>query len=279
MKKTSQQLRQRCTIILLLVCCTKGHAQAGADSRVCNCFVNAVPADFMLGSKALYGRIGIMLERGMQIKPQQSQAVKFVIPEIKSKPGCNSSYSIYITDEAGKKVYEAAGAGNEITYRFSECNKTYNILLMAYSSSAKGGDGNCTRRIAITAKPQCNTVACNCFADNKGKAGTTGDLNINGKVECLSPSGTQRRYVLRFDIVNKSACILNIQTITVHGQTVEVPAYNTAPQSTTQGISLALSTPLSQAPPSDTRLSMIVRYLLNDKKCVINMEIPYADCR
>jgi hypothetical protein len=247
------------------------------DSRICNCFTKALSPDFMLGTKAAYGRIGLFLSRDMELKPNQSQPVKFTIPVLEAKQGCTSSYTLYIADERGAKVYEVTGRNNELTYSFNDCSKTYEVRLLATAKSSKGGDGNCTRRVQFKVKPVCNTVVCECF-NSKGNKAISGDLNINGSMDCLPPQNNQRRYVLRFGIINKSDCVLNVESITVHGQTIAVPAYNTAPRSETKGISLGFSTPMSQGTPADAKVSAVVRYNLNGKKCSITMDLPYNNC-
>lgn len=262
---------------VMLLYCHYSIAQS-PDSRICNCFTKAISSDFMLGTKAAYGRIALFLSRDMELKPNQSQPVKFTIPVLEAKQGCTSSYTLYIADERGTKIYEATGRNNEFTYSFNDCNKVYEVRLLSTAKSVNGGDGNCSRSIGIKVKPVCNTTVCNCFIDKSGRTGSSGDVNINGKVECLSSSATQHRYVLKFDIINKTNCILNVQTITVHGQTIEVPKYNTSPLATTRGISLGFSTPLTQAPPADSKLNIVVRYMLNDKKCTVTMEVPYYGC-
>jgi hypothetical protein len=232
----------------------------------------------MLGTKAAYGRIALFLSREMELKPNQSQPVKFTIPVIEAKQGCTSSYTLYIADERGTKIYEATGRNNVFTYSFNDCSKTYDVQLLATAKSSKGGDGNCTRRIHFKVKPVCNTVVCNCF-NEKGSTAISGDVNINGSMDCLPVQNNQRRYVLRFGIINKSDCVLNVESITVHGQTISVPAFNTAPRSETKGISLGFSTPMNQGAPADSKVTAVVRYSLNGKKCSIAMDLPYNNCK
>lgn len=239
------------------------------DSRVCYCFANPVSNDFMLGTRATYGHVGVTLSRGLELKPKQSERVTFTIPSLLSKQSCRSTYSIYIADADNKKIYESEGSVNTITYSFPDCNKTYNVVLMVHSKSAAGRDGNCSRRIDITVKPECNTVACNCDKSN---------FNISGKVQCLAASATANKYVYKFDIVNKSDCILNVVSLSVLGQTTAVPSYNTAPNSTTPGISLGFSTPLS-VPRPEGNLNVSVKYMMNGRKCTVIMKLPYEACR
>ena len=258
---------------------TKIKAQS-PDTRICNCFTKAVSPDFMLGTKAVYGSIGLFLSRDMEIKPNQSQSIKFTIPVLEAKQGCTSSYTLYIADERGVKIYEAASRNNEFTYSFMECGKTYEVRLLATAKSVNGGDGNCTRSINIKVKPVCNTTVCECFQQKGSKSqAISGDLNLSGSMDCMGVQNNQRRYVLRFGIMNKTNCILNIESITVHGQTISVPAYNTAPGSETKGISLGFSTPLSQAAPADSRVSAVVGYSLNGRKCSTAMDLPYVLCK
>ena len=132
-------------------------SQGSADSRICNCFDVPVAGDFMKSTKAVYGRIGVVLSPGIELKPEQSQPVKFTVPVLKSKSGCISSYNIYITDSLNSKVYDKTSTENEISYAFPGCGKTYHVTLVAFSKSASGGDGNCSRRINFTVKTQCLT--------------------------------------------------------------------------------------------------------------------------
>lgn len=248
------------------------------DSRICNCFTKAVLPDFMLASKAVYGRVGVVLSRNMLLTPNQSQPVRFEVPLLEAKTGCTSFYTLYIADERGNKVYELTSRSNQFTYTFADCSKTYDVILQVTAKSANGGDGNCTRGINIKVKPVCNTTVCDCFNQKGGSKAISGDLNLTGSMDCLPVQNNQRRYVLRFGIINKTNCILNIESITVHGQTISVPAYNTAPHSQTQGISLGFSTPMNQGPPADSKVSAVVRYTLNGKKCSATMDLPYTNC-
>jgi hypothetical protein len=263
-------------LIALVVCLQKLNAQS-PDTRVCNCFTKSIPADFMLGTKAGYGRIGMFLSRDVELKPNQSQPVKFTIPVLEAKQGCTTSYTLYIADERGTKIYEATGRNNEFTYSFNDCSKTYEIRLLTTAKSANGGDGNCSRSISIKVKPVCNTTVCDCF-NQKGSKAISGDVNINGSMDCLPVQNNQRRYVLRFGIINKTDCVLNVETITVHGQTISVPAYNTAARSETKGISLGFLTPMSQGAPADFKVGAVVRYNLNGRKCSVIMDLPYNNC-
>lgn len=263
-------------LLFFIIGVPKLNAQS-PDSRVCNCFTKAIASDFMLGTKAVYGRIGLFLSRDLELKPNQSQPVKFTIPVLEAKQGCTSSYTLYIADERGAKLYEATGRNNEFTYSFTDCSKTYEVRLLATAKSVNDGDGNCTRSINIKVKPVCNTVVCECF-NEKGSKAISGDVNINGSMDCLPVQNNQRRYVLRFGIINKSDCVLNVESITVHGQTISVPAYNTAPRSETKGISLGFSTPMTQGAPADSKVTAVVRYSLNGRKCSVAMDLLYNNC-
>lgn len=253
----------------------QGLKAQSADSRVCNCFTSAVSSDFMTRTKVMYGTIGLFLSRDLEVKPKQLEAVKFILPVLESKSTCRSSYSIYIADDQNRKVYELTSGTNEISYRFPECNRTYYVTLKAFSKSNAGGDGNCSRTISIKITPQCVTTVCDCATGKGSKGSASADYTLNGKVQAVGNSGGQNRYVIRFDVTNKSACYFNIQSLTVHGQTIEVPAYNTPPGGQTRGVSLGFSTPSTQAPPADTKVSVLVRYSLNGKKCAETIQLPY----
>jgi hypothetical protein len=271
-----------------------------ADSKNCVCFRNPVSGDFMLSTKVFYGRIGLVPRRDELIQPQMGQSVRFNIPTLESKQGCQSWYSIYIADEAGNKVYESAGSNPVKTYSFQQCNTTFDITLVAYSKSSGGGDGPCSRRLHLKIKPLCPTLVCNCTTKRINKVSISGDLDIRGRVECLGFGTSQINYVVKFDIVNKSDCILNIQSMTLLGQTIEVPTFNTPPKSETRGLSLGFSIPLSQAPPGDgkdvssisegsilrlgrnlpvdPKTALFIRYTLNAQACSTSLDLSFADC-
>ena len=263
------------TIVLLVATGFPILNAQSADSRICNCFATAVSPEFMTRTKMTYGTIGLFLSRDLEVKPKQLETVKFLLPILESKPNCRSSYSVYIADDQNRKVYEVTTGTNEISYRFPECNRTYFVTLKAFSKSAAGGDGNCSRSISIKVTPQCVTTVCDCANGKGSKPGASADYSLNGKVQAAGSGGGQNRYVIRFDIINKSACYFNIQSLTVHGQTIEVPQYNTAPGGQTKGVSLGFSTPSSQSPPADTKVSVLVRYSLNGKKCAETIQLPY----
>lgn len=233
----------------------------------------------MTGTKAVFGSSAITITRDMELRPLQQQQVSFQIPELPSATQCKSWYSIYVADEQNKKVFESAGAVNTRSYTFPDCNRIYTVTLMAYAKSTNGGDGNCSRRIQFKVTPQCASASCNCAAEKGNKTSGSMDVNIAGRLECSTPTATQRRYVLKFDIVNKSECIITVNSITAHGQTVEVPAFSTAPKSSAKGISLGFSTPLSQSPPAENTVSILVRYSIAGKKCSALMDIPFVNCK
>ncbi len=248
------------------------HAQGSPDSRICNCFAEPVPDNFMRSAKAFYGSVGLALSPNIVLPPQQMQPVKFVLPVIHSKQSCSSWYSIYITDEGNRKVYEAAGANNEITYTFPDCGKTYTVMLMAYSKSIKGGDGNCSRRLNITVKPKCNTATCGCEGTGK-----SAPYSLSGEVQCKERAGDEFKYLLRFDIVNKSDCILDIQAITIFNRVIEVPPYSLAPKSNLNGVTLGFSAP-SGLPITETKAKVLIKYSLNGRRCSDTSELPYKHC-
>lgn len=252
--------------------------QGSADSRVCNCFTQAVASDFLRSTRAVYGRIGLVLSAGMEIKPAQAEPVRFTLPVLPSKATCRSWYTIYVTDSLGAKVHEQTGNSNILDYTFPSCGQRYEVTLMAYSRSEAGSDGNCSRRLRFSVRPVCSTVSCECGLQ-KEKATVSADFTLSGKLECLSPIGGQRRYNLRLDIINKSDCVLNIQSITVHGQTISVPAYNTAPRTETRGVNLGFTTQKTQSPPADAKVNLVIRYTLNNRKCSAVQELSYQPCQ
>lgn len=120
---------------------------------------------------------------------------------------------------------------------------------------------------------------CTCSFAGTKPAMTMADFSLHGQLACLPAAGNQRHYKLKFDLFNKSNCVLNLLSITVHGQTVEVPAFNTPPGGKKEGISIGLATGTGQSPPADDKLMVLVRYRLNDRKCMTAMEINYQPCK
>lgn len=273
----------RLAILLLLVFLMVPFPELKAqspDSRICNCFTAAVSPEFMTATQAVYGRVGVLLTRDLLLTPNQSQPVTFTVPAMPVKTGCTASYTLYVADERGTKVYELTKRTNEFTYVFADCNKTYEVRLLATAKSSAGSAGNCSRSIAIKVKPVCNTTVCDCFQQKGSKSqSVSGDLNLSGSMDCIGVQNNLRRYVLRFGITNKTNCILNVESITVHGQTISVPAYNTAPFSQIQGASLGFTTPLNVASPADSKVNALVRYSLNGRKCAVTIELPYNMCK
>lgn len=254
-------------------------AQPSVDSRICTCFSQPVNATFLQSTKAFYGRIGIVLSPGTVLKPAQGQPVRFQMPALPVAAGCTAYYRLYVTDSAGRKIYEAAGTRPDISYVFPGCGRNYEVQLMASASAASGREGNCSRSLRFQVVPPCNTVSCNCFMQKGGKAAVSGDLDLIGSMQCLPVNGSQRRYVLKWSVLNKTGCMLRVQSVTLHGQTLEVPPFTTAPRGKTEGMSLGFSTPLSQSPPADNRVNAVIRYTLNGKPCAVNIEIPYSTCQ
>ncbi|MFN8353279.1 MAG: hypothetical protein U0Y10_02430 [Spirosomataceae bacterium] len=125
------------------------------DSRICNCFSDAVSSDFMQGTKALYGRIGLFVSRNTELTPNASQTVKFIVPKLPLKPSCQAQYSLYIVDETNRVMHEQYYTLPEISYTFSDCTKTYTVQIGATGKSAGGRDGNCSRLILFKVKPVC----------------------------------------------------------------------------------------------------------------------------
>jgi hypothetical protein len=149
--------RISCLVIVLfgLLLLSKDALAQSPDSRICNCFSESVSSDFMLGSKAFYGKIGISLSRDMELKPQEGQDVKLTMPALPIKQGCQSQYRLYITDQNNQVVLDTTSPNGDISYAYGSCKKTYSVVLMATGKSATGSDGNCTRRITFKVKPQC----------------------------------------------------------------------------------------------------------------------------
>ena len=124
------------------------------DSRICNCFSDAVSADVMTGTKAIYGSVGIMVSRNMELPPSPTQVVSFSMPILPLRYGCQAYYTMYITTSHNKVVYHVTSTQNVQKYIFKNGNETYNVQLLVTGKSATGGDGNCSRAIRFTVKPR-----------------------------------------------------------------------------------------------------------------------------
>lgn len=133
----------------------KGFAQS-PDARVCYCWSSPVSNDHMLGTSAVYGRIGVKLSRGIELKPNNGQPVQFNIPALPARSNCRNVYSILIYDESDKStVLETESASPSLGYTFSGCGKTFSVTLKTASRSVSGSAGNCSRSITFQVKPQC----------------------------------------------------------------------------------------------------------------------------
>ncbi len=251
-----------------------GVSQGTPDSRICNCFAEPVPANFMNGTKAVYGTVGIFLSSDTELPPKQSEPVRFTVPLIRSKQGCQSWYSIFITDELNRKVFESAGTSNEISYSFPDCERTYHVVLMAYSKSANSGDGNCSRRLNFRVKPKCNSKICDCSPDSK-----SAPYSINAEVKCLGRELNLYKHVLKFGITNKSDCLLSIHSISMMNQTIEVPSNSIGPKGNLTGLSLGFNVnPEHTLQTFDVKVNTVILYSLNGRKCTEQIDLKYAGC-
>lgn len=124
------------------------------DSRICQCFSEAVTSNFMLGCKAIYGSIGVMISRDLELPPSPTQPVQFIIPSLPVRSGCQGYFSLYITNSRNEVLYNRTSTSNEFRYTFQNVNETYEVLLLAAGKSATGRDGNCSRSIRFTVKPR-----------------------------------------------------------------------------------------------------------------------------
>lgn len=248
------------------------------DSRVCYCFATSVSPDFMLATKAIYGKIGVTINRNDILKPGESETVRFIIPKLDIKQGCGGVYKILIRDNSGATVFETEDSYNEFSYTFSDCNKTYNVQLMATALSPSGSTGNCSRSLNFYVKPLCNTANCYCDPVDKKQIGYSKNLSIEGKVVCLTPTDRLRRYSIQYTFVNKTSCSLKVESITVLGQSLGTSSITIPQSGRSTSYNLGFSTPLSQSPPSGSSVNISVSYKLNDKACTALIKIPYTSC-
>jgi len=251
-----------------------------ADSRICNCFTTALPSTFMEATKVIYGTIGVVVKREEELKPAQSQPVRFSIPKLTPKQGCGAVYNIIIRDEAGTIVYEDEDSHNEFSYTFPECGKRYDITLTASARSTGDNDGNCSRSIHFYIKPVCNTQTCSCDPPASGKnIGTSINLKVEGKLICGITTATRRTYTFQYQFTNKTRCRMVIESITVLGETLSggSAAMTAAGKSTAYNTSI--STALSTAAPTGTSVNITVRYKVNDRSCTATLKMPYTSCR
>jgi hypothetical protein len=248
-----------------------------ADTRTCNCFAAAVASNFAEGTKVFYGTVGIVPRRNDELRPNQSQAVRFVIPRLVPKQVCGAVYKIYITDESGAVAYEAEDSHNEFSYTFEQCNKRYEVRITASVT----GEGNCTRRTNFYINPVCNTNTCHCDpAATGGKiSGTSINMNVEGKLTCSIITSTRRSYTLQYQVTNKSRCRMVIESVTVLGETVSSTAVGIPAGGKSAAYNMSMSTALSQAAPSDSSVNFTVRYKVNERSCIAIIKLPYQSCR
>lgn len=148
-------MKQIFAIAFLMICYGIAFTQS-PDARVCYCWTSTVSNDHMLGTSAVYGRIGIKLSRGMELKPNNGQPVQFNIPVLPTRTNCRNIYSILIYDETTKStVFESESTNPSMGYTFSGCGKTFSVTLKTASRAVSGSAGNCSRSITFQVKPQC----------------------------------------------------------------------------------------------------------------------------
>lgn len=142
-----------CAVVGLFLENNQAVAQS-PDSRICRCFSEAVTSNFMLGSKAIYGTVGVMISRDLELPPSPTQPVQFIIPTLPVRSGCQGHFSLYITNSRNEVLYNQTSTSNEFRYTFRNVNETYDVMLMATGRSVTGRDGNCSRSIRFTVKPR-----------------------------------------------------------------------------------------------------------------------------
>jgi hypothetical protein len=270
--------------LAILACSLLNNAIAQSpDSRICNCFATPVSENFMDATRVIYGSIGVVVKRNEEIKPAQSQPVRFIIPRLTPKPNCSAVYNIYITDESGAVVYSSEDSHNEFSWTFDQCDKRYEVRLLAVAKSGTGGDGNCSRGITFYIKPNCNNATCNCDPVNRsGKPMNTSiNFNLEGKVTCTAPTATRRTYILQYAFTNKTNCKLLIQSVTVLGETIGSASSPTTiiAHGHSATYNTGFSTALSRPSPTESSVNLTVRYKLNNKECTASIKVPYERCR
>lgn len=250
----------------------------GADTRVCECFTAPVPNDF-LGTTVIHyphATRGLVLDQHRDFTPPVNVPVNWMMPRLQLRSNCGAVYRIAVLDSlSGAVLYESEDSAPKFSYTFTECGRIYEVRLSATAKPVAGSGGNCTRQIRYGVRPQCNTAACACG----GGAGISPDINLNGKLLCLPSSTTRRRYTLQYRVVNKTACSLKVESLTVLGESLgsggpDIPARGSSPS-----YNNGFSTPLATPPPSGAKVSVQVRYSLNGRKCSATLDMPYEACR
>ncbi|MFT3980257.1 MAG: hypothetical protein QM687_07300 [Ferruginibacter sp.] len=267
-------------LALILLCTMPGFSQS-PDSRICNCRAEPVSDDFMKAATVKISGISSPLVAQSILRPQQEHTVNFTVPKMVSKSHCSSKFTLTIFDDSTNAIIlETTSANNSFAYAFKDCRKKYRVTLVSFTSSGGSGDGNCRRSVTFYVMPKCYVQQCNCYsaAVKAGKTPVSGDLNIDGKLICKTPTSAQRSYIFQYSIINKTDCTLKVESVTVHGQTIALPVFNIMPRGRSAVLTEAVITPAAQAAPSSAVTRITVRYSLNGKSCSTSMDIPYQAC-
>jgi hypothetical protein len=241
-----------------------------------------LPQDFVSGSTGVFinnATRGTFLSSSRDFTPPVNVPVKFVIPKLPIRKTCGAEYKIGVKEMAtGRVVYENEDSFNEFSYTFTDCTKTYELILLASAKKPGALEGNCSRSIRVTVKPQCNTAVCNCDPVKPRPTGYSSNFNVEGKVLCLSPTDRLRRYSIQYSFVNKSNCNLVIESVTILGQSLGSNSVTIPAGGRSANFNMGFSTPLTQAPPAEGSVNILVQYKLNDKSCSTTIKMPYTPC-
>lgn len=250
------------------------------DSRVCYCLDQPAGDNFMGGTKVVYGRVGVFVNREDELKPAQGENVTFTLPVLRPRATCGAVYAISIRNAAGVVVYQSEDSQPRFDFRFDECGVRYEITVTASVKSPRGNDGACSWSRHFYIRPNCNTRTCNCDQPAGGKnTGTSINLNLEGKLVCGAATATRRTYTFQYKLKNKTACRMVIESVTVVGQTITTASLAIIAGAETTSFNTGISTPLAQAPPTGSSVNVVVRYKVNERTCTATLKIPYETCR
>ncbi len=103
-------------------------------------------------------------------------------------------------------------------------------------------------------------------------------FTLSGEIECKGGVGAENRYLLKYNVTNKSDCVLALQSLSLLNQVVKTSSSRIEPKTTQTGMSVGFGTSVKTPPPSETKISATVQYTLNGRKCTETFYLLYRRC-
>lgn len=276
--------------ITFLVIISYLFAQLSIAQR-CGCFVDEnASADYLQPSGRTTATINfnvMVLSHGIEIMPEINQPVVFKFVDTPSvKPSCKNSYHIEVYDETERRViYAFASASpDNLPYSFPKSDRAYTVKLRVQASSRTPIDPGlianqvCYREMVVIVRPK--SKPCDCIINNgKNTLVATGSISYRG----LQGLSNQHQYSADIYFVNKSDCILKIESITIGkamgsgvNPDIKLATNDGSREARFQG-TLTSPTLVSTFKEGMMLVNVTIKYNLDGKPCSQNFVMAFTD--